>query len=74
MNNNLRDKIEYTVLCISEFARSHRLTLRQAFGLLKSRGGIDFLDEYYDVEHTLSIDDAIDDLTALCPTAKGAAG
>ncbi len=55
--------IQYTVACVSEFAASKNLTERQAFDYLCNHGAMDFLVEFYDVEHTLSFDDAVNDLT-----------
>ncbi|MCD8151380.1 MAG: DUF3791 domain-containing protein [Clostridiales bacterium] len=33
---------------------------------LRQYKGIDFLHEFYDVEHTLSFDDTMDDLSIIC--------
>ena len=40
--------------------------MRDAYLYLSKYKGIDFLLEFYDVEHTLSFEDTIDDLTAIC--------
>jgi len=37
-----------------------------AYRFLAQYGGIDFLMQHYDIEHTLSLDDAIDDLELIC--------
>lgn len=55
--------IRYTVACVNEFAANKSLTEKQAFDYLCNHGAMDFLVEFYDVEHTLSFDDAIHDLT-----------
>ena len=55
--------IRYTVACVNEFAASKSLTEKQAFDYLCNHGAMDFLVEFYDVEHTLSFDDAVNDLT-----------
>ncbi|MDR0948876.1 MAG: DUF3791 domain-containing protein [Lachnospiraceae bacterium] len=34
-------------------------------------GGIAFLTEHYEIEHTLSLDDAIDDLILICQKNGG---
>jgi len=34
--------------------------------------GIDFVDEFYGVEHTLSFDDVVDDLAQYCHKNGGA--
>lgn len=69
---NLKDKIEYIVIVISEFARQHKQPLQQAYHYLKHHRGIEFLDKSYDVEHLFSIEDAVDDLTAYCRRQEGA--
>lgn len=60
-----QNKIRYTVACVNEFAASKSLTKTQAFTYLYEHKALDFLDEFYDVEHTLSFQDAIADLTAV---------
>ncbi|RGN44592.1 MULTISPECIES: DUF3791 domain-containing protein [unclassified Bacteroides] len=72
MNAELKNKIEYIVVCISEFANRHTLSFRQAFNYLDFYKGIDFLDKCYEAEHQFSIDDAIDDLTDYCRRHGGA--
>ena len=52
-------KVSYIVALISDFAERFGLTTPQAYRYLALYKGIDFLDEFYDVEHTLSFDDAI---------------
>ena len=64
-------KIEFMVVCISEFARRYKLTLQQAFRYLNNWKGLAFLEEFYDVEHLLSIEDAVDDLTVGCKKNGG---
>ena len=46
--------IRYTVACVNEFAANKSLTEKQAFDYLCNHGAMDFLVEFYDVEHTLS--------------------
>lgn len=72
MDTTLRNKIEYIVVCISEFANRHALTFRQAFNYLDFYQGINFLDKCYEAEHQFSIEDAIDDLSEYCRRHGGA--
>lgn len=72
MSTEQKNRIEYIVACISEFARRHGLTLGQSYGYLSRHKGLRFLNEFYEVEHTFSIDDAIDDLTKVCKRNGGA--
>lgn len=71
MSIEQKNKIEYIVACISEFARRHGLTIRQSYNYLSFHKGLRFLSECYDVEHTFSMDDAVDDLTAVCQKNGG---
>ncbi|MBQ7159122.1 MAG: DUF3791 domain-containing protein [Treponema sp.] len=63
MSKTEQNKIRYTVACVNEFAKSKSLTKTQAFFYLLEHKAISFLNEFYDVEHTLSFEDAISDLT-----------
>lgn len=60
-----RKQINYAVACVNEFAHKHNLTIKEAFGFLFEYKAIEFLKENYDIEHTLSIEDALDDMTVL---------
>lgn len=71
MSNYEKSKIEYIVVCISEFANRFNLSLQQAYAYLKRYKGIDYLDEFYDVEHLFSIEDAVDDVTNMCKRNGG---
>lgn len=71
MDREIQNRISYTVACISEFSHTHNLSYRDAYLYLKQFGGIAFLKDCYDVEHLLSIDDAVKDLTILCKRQGG---
>jgi len=58
-------------MCISAFARSKELNQKDAYNYLDEYKGIDFLDECYEAEHCLSLDDAVDDLTTVCKNNGG---
>lgn len=64
--HELKNRIEYIVVCVSEFAKRFKLTNQQAYAYLRRFTGIDFLSECYEVEHTQSIESAVDDLQVLC--------
>ena len=63
--------IEYVIACISEFADYHALSLKDSFNYLYTFKGINFLKEHYNIEHTLSIEDAVNDLTLICSKNGG---
>ena len=63
--------INYAVVCINEFAARNRITAKEAFDYLNAHKGIAFIKENYDIEHTLSLADAVDDLILVCRNNGG---
>ena len=72
MKVRIEDKIAYIIAVVNEFAARFSLNPQQAYRYLNRFKGIDFLDEFYNVEHTLSFDDVVDDLAILCRKNGGA--
>ena len=64
-------KIPYLNAVIRTFGNRFNLTVQQSFRYLYNFKGIQFLLEYYDVEHTLSIDDTVDALIKVCQKNGG---
>ena len=71
-NRELSNRIEYFVGCIGALAEKYSLSNSQAYKYLKRFSGLDFLEEFYDIEHTFSIEEAVDDLTKICQRNGGA--
>ena len=72
MNNTQKvNMINYIVVCINEFAARFGMNSKEAFNYLNKYSGISFLKEHYEIEHTLSIDNAIEDLTLVCKRNGG---
>lgn len=71
MPEEVRKQINYMVVCVNEFARTKALHPRLAFHYLYRYKGIDFLNEHYEVEHTLSLEDAVEDLNIICRNNGG---
>ena len=67
----MRKQIDYAVVCVNEFAKKKALNPKTAFLYLYNHKGIEFLKENYDVEHTLSLDDAVEDLDIICRNNGG---
>lgn len=66
-----RKQINYTVICVSEFARKHNLITKEAFQFLFKYKAIEFLKENYDIEHTLPLEDALVDMRLICEKNGG---
>ena len=69
-----KEVIEYIVIAITEFAKKHLLTVKEASNYLLRFKGIDFLEQCYAAEHTLSVNDWVDDITAICKRNGGGIG
>ena len=63
--------IEYVNCCVGAFPNRFGLPLAQSYAYLRRFQGIDFLIDCYAAEHTLSIDDAVEDLVTLCKKNGG---
>jgi hypothetical protein len=59
-------EIPYINACIRSFASRYNMPVKNAYQYLSRFNGIDFLVQYYNIEHLSSIDDAVDDLTVVC--------
>ena len=73
MSELIKNKIDYFVVCVNDFADKHGMSYVAAFDYLKAYKGIAFLSEHYDIEHTYSIDEAVADLAQVCARNGGAA-
>ena len=71
MSKSIIDKINYIVALITEFAVTHQISTQQAYRYLQKYKGLDFVDEFYDVEHTFSFENTVEDLTAYCKRMGG---
>lgn len=69
-----KEVIEYVVTAISEFAKRNFLTIKEASNYLLRFKGIDFLEQCYPAEHTLSVNDWVEDITVVCKRNGGAIG
>lgn len=71
MEKETVNRIEYVVSCVGAFAMRYNIGNAQAYAYMRRFGGISFLLDCYGAEHTLSIDDAVDDITAICRRSGG---
>lgn len=68
---NMNFKTTYIIMTIRKFAEHYSIAWKESYQYLKKYGGISFLDDCYEAEHTLSFDDAIEDLTRVCENNGG---
>ena len=66
MTGTRRNMINYMVVCVNDYADRHGSSYVEAFDYLYNKKGLDFLEDCYEAEHTLSLDTALEDLEAVC--------
>ena len=72
INKETENKVAYIIAVINEFASTHSLNNAQAYRYLERFKGLDFVNRFYNVEHTFSFEDVVNDLTAYCHRKGGA--
>ena len=71
MKYEIRDIAEYIIVMIGEFAKKFNLTENQAFRYLKFHQGISFLQDHYEIIHTLDFKEALESVTLYCRNSGG---
>lgn len=71
MSSEEQKIIDYVVVCVNEFADRFSINYKDAFNYLNKYKSIKFLLENYEIEHTLSIDDAIEDMAMIAQKNGG---
>ena len=71
MSAEQKNKLTYIIYCINAFGEKYGLLPKQAYAYLKRYGGLSFVDECYPAEHTLSLDDAVTDMSVVCKRNGG---
>lgn len=66
MSRKEKNRLEFTVALVSEFAAAYRIRQKQAFNYLNRFRGMEFLQKYYDTLHTQSFEDVIETLVMVC--------
>ncbi len=49
-------------MCIVEFGQKYGMPANMSYNYLKEHKALEFLDECYPAEHTLSLEDALEDM------------
>lgn len=59
-------RLRYTIALVAEFAKKFNLGQRQAYNYMKRFKGLEYLHSFYDVLHTQSFEDAVNDISIIC--------
>ena len=71
MSREEKNRIAYYIACIGAFAERFSLSNAFAYNYLSKYNGLDFIIDCYESEHTLSIDDAVEDMHVICKRNGG---
>jgi transcriptional regulator with XRE-family HTH domain len=69
-----RNIIYYISMCLGRFSKQHNLSRREACNYLSRFKGLQFAIDNYEVEHQLSLQDCVDDMTIICKQNGGGIG
>jgi hypothetical protein len=69
--NRAKDVVDYIAFIINEFSLKNSLSMKQSFNYLYRYGGIDFLNEFYDVEHCENPNLTLDAVQDICAQNGG---
>jgi len=73
-NYPIEDRLEFLISVTSEFSKKYTISVKQAFNYIKRFNGIKFLQEFYDIEHTQSYPDIVEDVKNICINNGGMIG
>ncbi|MEZ3466831.1 DUF3791 domain-containing protein [Muribaculum intestinale] len=71
MKYNIRDRFEYIIALVNEFAKRFGLSDKQAYNYIKFHKGVDFIEKNYGIIHTLDFNEAIESVAAYCRRSGG---
>lgn len=71
MSELQKNMVDYFVICINEFAKRYDMGPDDAIVYLDKYNGLQFLEDFYDVQHMLSFDETVDNLTVICQRHGG---
>lgn len=71
MDREEQNKINYYIACIGAFAEKFSISNAFAYNYLIKYQGLAFIRKFYNVEHTFSIDDTVEDMRMICQRNGG---
>jgi hypothetical protein len=66
MSREEHNKINYIVALIAEFAETHKLSKKDALNYIMEHKGMEYILKFYEVLHTLSFREVVNDITTIC--------
>jgi hypothetical protein len=67
----IKKEIYYFIMILNNIAKRYLINIYEVYEYLARYKGIEFLSEFYDVEHTLNTEDVIEDVLTICSDNGG---
>lgn len=71
MKRDVRDIIEYIIAVINGFSKRYGLSEKQAYLYIRAHKGVGFIEENYNIIHTLDFNEAIESVALYCRRTGG---
>ncbi len=71
MKRDVRDIIEYIIAVINGFSKRYGLSEKQAYLYIRAHKGVGFIEENYNIIHTLDFNEAIESVALYCRKTGG---
>lgn len=70
--SNIKDFFEYTVALINEFGKKFGISDAEAFRYMRNYEALSYVQNNYEILHTLTFDDVVESVSSLCRRKGGA--
>ena len=71
VKSKINNEIYYFIMILNTISKKYNLFIYEVYEYVNRYKGIEFLQEFYDVEHTLNTDDVVEDVLAICKKNGG---
>lgn len=71
MSNLDKNTLDFLIALVAEFATRFGITQDKAYNYIRDFKGLEFYFQHYNVLHTLSFDDNVDNLAQVCANNGG---
>lgn len=71
MSKQDKNKLGFLVALVAEFAARFGISQDVAFNYIRKHRGLDYFFKHYNILHTLSFDENVDDMVQVCASHGG---
>lgn len=71
MSREESNRLKFIIAFVAEFSKKFGIGEKQAFNYIRRFKGMDYMNSFYDVLHTLSFEDSIEAVSIVCQRNGG---